>query len=66
MSIKVLVLRRGQTNAFPSLLLLQVNNQWEAVVYGKTEDQRIMTEQARQYLSSTYTSTGCTSRALVL
>ncbi|XP_014036854.1 myb-related protein A isoform X4 [Salmo salar] len=44
----------------------QVNNQWEAVVYGKTEDQRIMTEQARQYLSSTYTSTGCTSRALVL
>ncbi|XP_029611270.1 myb-related protein A isoform X4 [Salmo trutta] len=44
----------------------QANNQWEAVVYGKTEDQRIMTEQARQYLSSTYTSTGCTSRALVL
>ncbi|XP_045077558.1 myb-related protein A-like isoform X3 [Coregonus clupeaformis] len=44
----------------------QVNNQWEAVVYGKTEDQRIMTEQARQYLSSTYPSSGCTSRALVL
>uniref|UniRef100_A0A4W5PTW2 MYB proto-onco like 1 n=1 Tax=Hucho hucho TaxID=62062 RepID=A0A4W5PTW2_9TELE len=43
----------------------QLNN-WEAVVYGKTEDQRIMTEQARQYLSSTYTSTSCTSRALVL
>ncbi|XP_036377323.1 myb-related protein A isoform X1 [Megalops cyprinoides] len=42
----------------------QVNSEWEAVVYGKTEDQLIMTEQARKYLNS-YT-TGCTSRALVL
>ncbi|XP_068604273.1 myb-related protein A [Brachionichthys hirsutus] len=37
-------------------------SEWEAVVYGKTEDQRIMTEQARQYLNP-YSST---SRALVL
>ncbi|KAM4605916.1 myb-related protein A [Polymixia lowei] len=39
-----------------------VNSEWEAVVYGKTEDQLIMTEQARQYLTP-YPST---SRALVL
>lgn len=38
---------------------------WEAVVYGKTEDQRIMTEQARQYLNH-YMPSGSTSRALVL
>ncbi|XP_014871036.1 myb-related protein A isoform X2 [Poecilia latipinna] len=38
---------------------------WEAVVYGKTEDQLIMTEQARQYLTP-YPSSGSTSRALVL
>ncbi|XP_047468075.1 myb-related protein A isoform X2 [Mugil cephalus] len=38
---------------------------WEAVVYGKTEDQLIMTEQARQYLNP-YPSSGSTSRALVL
>ncbi|KAI1889092.1 hypothetical protein AGOR_G00175500 [Albula goreensis] len=42
----------------------QVNSEWETVVYGKTEDQLIMTEQARKYLN-TYT-TGCASRALVL
>ncbi|KAJ8376641.1 hypothetical protein SKAU_G00072210 [Synaphobranchus kaupii] len=42
----------------------QVNSEWETVVYGKTEDQLIMTEQARKYLT-TYT-TGCASRALVL
>uniref|UniRef100_A0A4W5QE75 MYB proto-onco like 1 n=1 Tax=Hucho hucho TaxID=62062 RepID=A0A4W5QE75_9TELE len=48
------------------LLLKQVKSEWEAVVYGKTEDQRIMTEQARQYLGSTYPSSACTSRALVL
>uniref|UniRef100_A0A8C9VIT2 MYB proto-onco like 1 n=1 Tax=Scleropages formosus TaxID=113540 RepID=A0A8C9VIT2_SCLFO len=41
-----------------------VTSEWETVVYGKTEDQLIMTEQARKYLSS-YTS-ACTSRALVL
>ncbi|XP_040922247.1 myb-related protein A [Toxotes jaculatrix] len=38
---------------------------WEAVVYGKTADQLIMTEQARQYLNP-YPSSGSTSRALVL
>lgn len=46
------------------LLSLQVS-EWEAVVYGKTEDQLIMTEQARQYLNP-YLSSGSTSRALVL
>lgn len=40
-------------------------SEWEAVVYGKTEDQLILTEQARQYLSP-YPSAGSTSRALVL
>ncbi|CAG5895930.1 unnamed protein product [Menidia menidia] len=40
-------------------------SEWEAVVYGKTEDQLIMTEQARQYLNP-YTSSSSTSRALVL
>ncbi|XP_060631393.2 myb-related protein A isoform X2 [Anolis sagrei] len=44
---------------------LQANCEWEAVVYGKTEDQLIMTEQARRYLS-TYMATGSTSRALIL
>ncbi|KAJ4925414.1 hypothetical protein JOQ06_018146 [Pogonophryne albipinna] len=34
-------------------------SEWEAVVYGKTEDQLMMTEAARQYLTST-------SRTLVL
>ncbi|KAL2085181.1 hypothetical protein ACEWY4_018501 [Coilia grayii] len=42
----------------------QVGNDWEAVVYGKTEDQLIMTEQARRYLNAY--PTGCSSRALVL
>ncbi|NXF39718.1 MYBA protein, partial [Nyctibius bracteatus] len=44
---------------------LQSNCEWEAVVYGKTEDQLIMTEQARRYLS-TYTATNSISRALIL
>ncbi|KAH0617663.1 hypothetical protein JD844_016125 [Phrynosoma platyrhinos] len=44
---------------------IQANCEWEAVVYGKTEDQLIMTEQARRYLS-TYMATGSTSRALIL
>uniref|UniRef100_A0A8C7DY58 MYB proto-onco like 1 n=1 Tax=Naja naja TaxID=35670 RepID=A0A8C7DY58_NAJNA len=44
---------------------LQANCEWEAVVYGKTEDQLIMTEQARRYLS-TYPASGSTSRALIL
>ncbi|XP_055086072.1 myb-related protein A [Periophthalmus magnuspinnatus] len=35
-------------------------HEWEAVVYGKTEDQLLLTEQARQYLNP------YTSRALVL
>ncbi|XP_075906490.1 myb-related protein A isoform X2 [Nelusetta ayraudi] len=43
---------------------IQVSD-WEAVVYGKTEDQLIMTEQARQYLNP-YPAPGSTSRALVL
>ncbi|XP_064026631.1 myb-related protein A isoform X5 [Pogoniulus pusillus] len=44
---------------------VQSSCDWEAVVYGKTEDQLIMTEQARRYLS-TYTTTNSTSRALIL
>ncbi|KAL7373426.1 hypothetical protein ABVT39_006502 [Epinephelus coioides] len=48
----------------PKHAVVQVSD-WEAVVYGKTEDQLIMTEQARQYLTP-YTSSGSTSRALVL
>ncbi|XP_060755750.1 myb-related protein A isoform X2 [Neoarius graeffei] len=43
----------------------QVNNEWEAVVFGKTQDQLIMTEQARHYLNSSQLPS-CTSRALVL
>lgn len=39
--------------------------EWEAVVYGKTEDQLIMTEQARQYLKP-YPTPGSTARTLVL
>uniref|UniRef100_A0AAY5EMA5 V-myb avian myeloblastosis viral oncogene homolog-like 1 n=1 Tax=Electrophorus electricus TaxID=8005 RepID=A0AAY5EMA5_ELEEL len=42
----------------------QLSSEWEAVVFGKTEDQLIMTEQARRYLNSQLPS--CTSRALVL
>ncbi|XP_041817311.1 myb-related protein A [Chelmon rostratus] len=48
----------------PKHATVQVS-EWEAVVYGKTEDQLIMTEQARQYLNP-YPSSGSTSRALVL
>ncbi|KAJ7411978.1 hypothetical protein WISP_99788 [Willisornis vidua] len=44
---------------------VQPNHEWEAVVYGKTEDQLIMTEQARRYLS-TYTATNSSSRSLIL
>ncbi|XP_023578187.1 myb-related protein A isoform X2 [Octodon degus] len=44
---------------------MRSNCEWETVVYGKTEDQLIMTEQARRYLS-TYTATSSTSRALIL
>ncbi|XP_051015279.1 myb-related protein A isoform X4 [Acomys russatus] len=44
---------------------MQSNCEWETVVYGKTEDQLIMTEQARRYLS-TYTAASSTSRALIL
>ncbi|XP_026148448.1 myb-related protein A isoform X2 [Mastacembelus armatus] len=40
-------------------------SEWEAVVYGKTEDQLIMTELARQYLNPCPPS-GFTSRGLVL
>ncbi|TMS15954.1 Myb-related protein A [Larimichthys crocea] len=48
----------------PKHATVQVSD-WEAVVYGKTEDQLIMTEQARQYLNP-YPSSGSISRALVL
>ncbi|KAK5850293.1 hypothetical protein PBY51_014555 [Eleginops maclovinus] len=48
----------------PKHAAVQVS-EWEAVVYGKTEDQLIMTEAARQYLSP-YPSSGSTSRTLVL
>ncbi|XP_051970153.1 myb-related protein A-like [Xyrauchen texanus] len=42
----------------------QANNEWEAVVFGKTEDQLIMTEQARRYLN---TNTAiCIAKALIL
>ncbi|XP_016309452.1 myb-related protein A-like isoform X2 [Sinocyclocheilus anshuiensis] len=41
-----------------------VNSEWEAVVFGKTKDQLIMTEQARRYLNTNPTT--CISRALVL
>uniref|UniRef100_A0A4W4FC47 Myb-like domain-containing protein n=1 Tax=Electrophorus electricus TaxID=8005 RepID=A0A4W4FC47_ELEEL len=44
--------------------LFSQHSEWEAVVFGKTEDQLIMTEQARRYLNSQLPS--CTSRALVL
>ncbi|XP_036914554.1 myb-related protein A isoform X4 [Sturnira hondurensis] len=47
------------------LLDTQSTCEWETVVYGKTEDQLIMTEQARRYLS-TYTASSSTSRALIL
>ncbi|KAM8966453.1 myb-related protein A isoform 2-T2 [Pelodytes ibericus] len=40
--------------------------EWEAVVYGKTEDQLIMTEQARRYLDSYKATTNSTSRHLIL
>ncbi|XP_056307085.1 myb-related protein A isoform X1 [Danio aesculapii] len=40
------------------------NSEWDAVVFGKTEDQLIMTEQARRYLNPN--PTACISRALVL
>uniref|UniRef100_A0A8C1IN46 V-myb avian myeloblastosis viral oncogene homolog-like 1 n=1 Tax=Cyprinus carpio TaxID=7962 RepID=A0A8C1IN46_CYPCA len=49
------------TNTF---IHIQVNSEWEAVVFGKTEDQLIMTEQARRYLNTNPTT--CISRALVL
>ncbi|XP_044150220.1 myb-related protein A isoform X3 [Bufo gargarizans] len=40
--------------------------EWEAVVFGKTEDQLIMTEQARRYLDTYKPPTSSTSRPLVL
>uniref|UniRef100_A0A8C3AXN8 MYB proto-onco like 1 n=1 Tax=Cyclopterus lumpus TaxID=8103 RepID=A0A8C3AXN8_CYCLU len=55
----------------PSVQLFQeqLNNaqvsEWEAVVYGKTEDQLIMTETGPS-VPEPYTSSGSTSRALVL
>ncbi|KAG8570724.1 hypothetical protein GDO81_011385 [Engystomops pustulosus] len=40
--------------------------EWEAVVFGKTEDQLIMTEQARRYLDTYKPSSSSSSRPLVL
>ncbi|KAG9478869.1 hypothetical protein GDO78_012500 [Eleutherodactylus coqui] len=45
---------------------LQSFYEWEAVVFGKTEDQLIMTEQARRYLDTYKPSSSSTSRPLVL
>ncbi|XP_061121992.1 myb-related protein A isoform X1 [Syngnathus typhle] len=41
-------------------------SEWEAVVYGKTQDQLTLTEQARQYLNQYPSTSGPTPRALVL
>uniref|UniRef100_A0A8C3AWY7 MYB proto-onco like 1 n=1 Tax=Cyclopterus lumpus TaxID=8103 RepID=A0A8C3AWY7_CYCLU len=49
------------THLWPSLQV----SEWEAVVYGKTEDQLIMTETGPS-VPEPYTSSGSTSRALVL
>ncbi|XP_066518567.1 myb-related protein A isoform X2 [Hoplias malabaricus] len=48
----------------PYQISTQLESEWEAVVFGKTEDQLIMTEQARRYLTSSQLP--CTPRALVL
>ncbi|XP_018409725.1 PREDICTED: myb-related protein A [Nanorana parkeri] len=40
--------------------------EWEAVVFGKTEDQLIMTEQARRYLDSHKSSSSSSPRPLLL
>lgn len=75
-SLVLLLISRSHTCLFPpevSVAIVTTTNhwrpwqvsEWEAVVYGKTEDQLIMTEQARQYLSP-YPSSASTSRALVL
>ncbi|KAM4704962.1 myb-related protein A [Rhinophrynus dorsalis] len=45
---------------------LQPTCEWEAVVYGKTEDQLIMTEQARRCLDTYKASNSPTLRPLVL
>ncbi|XP_070532622.1 myb-related protein A-like [Ptychodera flava] len=44
----------------PSKPLAQLDAAWEAVACGKTEDQKILTQQARQYLNQ------CKPRSLVL
>ncbi|XP_075069700.1 myb-related protein A isoform X2 [Mixophyes fleayi] len=44
----------------------QSMREWEAVVFGKTEDQLIMTEQARRYLDMYKASASSTPRSLVL
>ncbi|XP_057647094.1 myb-related protein A isoform X2 [Chionomys nivalis] len=67
---KTYSLTKKKPNPNPSKVVkleknLQSNCEWETVVYGKTEDQLIMTEQARRYLS-TYTAASSTSRALIL
>ncbi|XP_041046056.1 myb-related protein A isoform X3 [Carcharodon carcharias] len=54
------------TQKFPqtSVSDVQMSSEWEAVACGKTEDQLIMTEQARRYLNA-YNGSN-TSRSLIL
>ncbi|XP_072267202.1 myb-related protein A isoform X2 [Pyxicephalus adspersus] len=44
----------------------QSHGEWEAVMFGKTEDQLIMTEQARRYLNSYKSSSSSSPRYLML
>ncbi|KAM4028314.1 LOW QUALITY PROTEIN: myb-related protein A [Anomaloglossus baeobatrachus] len=64
------VLSRKKPNTDSKVIKLERFDQsfyeWEAVVFGKTEDQLIMTEQARRYLDTYKTSTSSSSRPLVL
>uniref|UniRef100_A0A8C1WUU9 V-myb avian myeloblastosis viral oncogene homolog-like 1 n=1 Tax=Cyprinus carpio TaxID=7962 RepID=A0A8C1WUU9_CYPCA len=73
-SMLMMPLTEREENCFPNkntwsnsniyFNIQQANSEWEAVVFGKTEDQLIMTEQARRYLNTN--PTACISRALVL
>uniref|UniRef100_A0A4W3GDL4 MYB proto-onco like 1 n=1 Tax=Callorhinchus milii TaxID=7868 RepID=A0A4W3GDL4_CALMI len=52
------------TQMFPQNSVSDMSSEWEAVACGKTEDQLIMTEQARRYLNAYNASNA--SRALIL
>ncbi|CAH2285330.1 myb-related A isoform X2 [Pelobates cultripes] len=54
------------SNNYTSEKSVQSLCEWEAVVFGKTEDQLIMTEQARRYLDTYKATTSSTSRHLIL